>query len=421
MKFYEKTILDNGIKVLSEKNNHVKSFSLGIWIDVGSRDENTINNGISHFIEHCVFKGTQKRSARQIALSLEAYGGYLNAFTTKEHTCFYARALSAQVPKAFDVLSDLITSATFKQKEIEKEKQVVIEELVTYEDTPEEHIPELLDAELYSPHPLGYPVIGTKNNLEHFTQKHLQNFIEEKYVPGRMIISAVGDVEHEKIVQLADRYFGDSKNGNKKFERSKPRLINRSKTLSIEKDIQQVHICLGRKTFGVRNSNRTNLAALNTVLGGGTSSRLFLNIREKYGFAYNVYSFLSSYYDSSTFGIYICTSPKNRDRSIGLIWNELDKLSENPITKSELKKIKEHIKGTISLGMESTSSKMIHLATSELYFNRVKSIEEIFAEVDTLTSEGIQNLAKELFIRDSFTTVTIEPKRNNFLNSEARN
>jgi predicted Zn-dependent peptidase len=172
LKFYDKTILDNGIRVLTEKNNHVKSFSLGIWIDVGSRDENSVNNGISHFIEHCVFKGTHRRTARQIALSLESYGGYLNAFTTKEHTCFYARALSAQVPKAFDVLSDLITSAAFKQKEIEKEKQVVIEELVTYEDTPEEHIPELLDTELYSPHPLGYPVIGTKIYSKTYTEFH---------------------------------------------------------------------------------------------------------------------------------------------------------------------------------------------------------------------------------------------------------
>jgi len=416
LKFYDKTILDNGIKVLTEKNTHVKSFSLGIWIDVGSRDENMVNNGISHFIEHCVFKGTQRRTARQIALSLEAYGGYLNAFTTKEHTCFYARALSAQVPKAFDVLSDLITSATFKQKEIEKEKQVVIEELVTYEDTPEEHIHELLDTELYSPHPLGYPVIGTKKNLENFTQKHLQNFIEEKYIPSRMIISAVGDIEHEKIVSLANNYFSSSKNRLNDFSRSKPRLNNRSKSLRMEKDINQVHICLGRKTFGVKNSNRTNLAALNTILGGGTSSRLFLNIREKYGFAYNVYSFLSSYYDSSTFGVYICTSPRNRDRSIDLIWNELNKLKNNPISKSELKKVKEHIKGTISLGLESTSSKMIHLATSELYFNRVKSIDEIFAEVDSITSEGIQNLAKELFDRSSFTTVTIEPKNSVTMN-----
>jgi predicted Zn-dependent peptidase len=416
LKFYDKTILDNGIRVLTEKNNHVKSFSLGIWIDVGSRDENSVNNGISHFIEHCVFKGTHRRTARQIAISLEAYGGYLNAFTTKEHTCFYARALCAQVPKAFDVLSDLITSAAFNQKEIEKEKQVVIEELVTYEDTPEEHIPELLDTELYSPHPLGYPVIGTKKNLEKFTQKHLRNFIEEKYIPSRMIISAVGDVEHEKIVGLANNYFGSSKNRLNDFSRSKPKLNNRSKSLRMEKDINQVHICIGRKTYGVRSNNRTNLAAINTILGGGTSSRLFLNIREKYGFAYNVYSFLSSYLDSSTFGIYICTSPKNRDRSIDLIWNELNKLKNNVVSKSELKKVKEHIKGTISLGLESTSSKMIHLATSELYFNRVKSIDEIFSEVDSITSEGIQSLAQELFNRDSFATVTIEPKNSSSVN-----
>lgn len=416
MNFYEKTILDNGIKVLTEKNNHVKSFSLGIWIDVGSRDEHLVNNGITHFIEHCVFKGTHRRTARQIALSLEAYGGYLNAFTTKEHTCFYARALSAQVPKAFDVLSDLITSATFKQKEIEKEKQVVIEELVTYEDMPEENIQEVLDSELYSPHPLGYPVIGTKDNLENFTQKHLLNFIDEKYQPSKIIVSAVGDVHHEKIVKLADKYFGSLKNGISNFPRSKPKLTNRSKSISLEKDINQVHICLGRKTYGVNSSKRTNLAALNTILGGGTSSRLFLNIREKYGFAYNVYSFLSSYLDSATFGIYICTSLKNRDRSVELIWKELDKLKNNPISKLELNNVKEHIKGTISLGLESTSSKMIHLATSELYFNRVKSIDEIFSEVDTITADGIQNLALELFDRDSFVTVTIEPKNNGKVN-----
>lgn len=411
MSFYEKTLLDNGIKVLTEKNDHVKSFSLGIWINAGSRDEVISNNGISHFIEHCVFKGTRKRSAREIAMSLEAYGGYLNAFTTKEHTCFYARALSDQTCRAFDVLSDLVLSAAFKEKELEKEKKVVIEELATYEDTPEELIGEMLDHELYTPHPLGFPVIGTIDNLKSFTKKELVTFIEQKYLPHNIIISAAGKVEHSEIVKLTEKYFGRNKNANRGSARSKPRLINNSKNVSIQKDINQIHICMGIKTSGIRNDKRTALAALNTLLGGGSSSRLFLNIRERYGFTYNVYSFLNNYYDSSTFGIYICTSPSTKQRSIDLIWKELEKVRQSPISKIELKKIKEYMKGSISLGMESTSSKMIHLATSELYFNKVKSIDEMFTEIDELNAEEIQMLARQLLNRDDFTTVMIEPKK----------
>ncbi len=411
MSFYEKTLLDNGIKILTEKNDHVKSFSLGIWINAGSRDEVISNNGVSHFIEHCVFKGTHKRSAREIATSLEAYGGYLNAFTTKEHTCFYARALSEQTSRAFDVLSDLVLSAAFKEKELEKEKKVVIEELATYEDTPEELISEMLDHELYSPHPLGFPVIGTIDNLKSFTKKELITFIEQKYHPHNIIISAAGKVEHSEIMKLTEKYFGSNKNGKVESPRSKPRLINKSKSILIRKDINQVHICMGIKTSGIRNEKITALAALNTLLGSGSSSRLFLNIRERYGFAYNVYSFLSSYYDSSTFGVYICTSPQNKQRSIELIWKELGKVKQTPISKNELKKIKEYMKGSLSLGMESTSSKMIHLATSELYFNRVKSIDEMFEEIDNLCAEEIQSLAQQLLNRDDFTTVMIEPKK----------
>ncbi|MCX8011055.1 MAG: insulinase family protein [Ignavibacteria bacterium] len=415
MSFYEKTCLDNGIIVLSEKSESFRSFSFGVWINVGSRNENKHNNGISHFIEHCVFKGTKSRNTRQIALSLESIGGYLNAFTTKEQTCFYARALSEHLEKSFDVVADLVTSATFKDEEIEKEQRVVREELISFEDNPEELIPEILDRELFSPHPLCLPIIGTKENLESFTRNDLLDFTNKNYLPKNIIVAVAGNIQHEEIVRLAEKYFGGLKQINSSVAKHGLNARLNPKTITIQKPINQVHICMGLRTFGLQDKRKTILSALNVLVGDGASSRLFLNVREKFGLVYNIYSFVNNYYESSTFGIYACTSVKHKQRTVDLIWKELNKIKEGKISKSEFLRVKEHLKGSLLLGLESTSSKMMRLATSEFYYGKVNSIENILNEIDSIQIEDLQKLAKDLFREEKFTLVSIEPEGTRFI------
>lgn len=407
---YDKSFLDNGIKVVSKKINHIKSISIGIWINVGSRDETIHNNGITHFIEHSVFKGTKRRSAKAISISLEQYGGYHNAFTTKEMTCYYAKALPEQMELAFEVLSDFITSPTFPEKEIEKEKNVVIEEITTYQDNPIDFLSEEFDKYIFQKHPLGFPISGTTENVKKFTRKDLFDFMENFYIPKNIMVVAIGNLEHEKVVNLSEKYLGKLKPKNNNYKRKRPELNSISKQFKLEKDINQIHICLGRKTFGIENKDRLYLAALNTYLGDGASSKLFLNIREKYGIAYNLFSFLNGYYDSSVFGVFTTTAPKNYQKAIDLIWLEIEKFKKQPLKPTTLKKFKQQLKGSIVLNYESIASISTHLAQSEFYFNEARPIDDILSDIDKLTEENLFKIANDLLQREHFTEVILFPK-----------
>lgn len=405
-----KTILPNGIKIISETIPYVKSFSLGFWFNVGSRDESAKNNGITHFIEHMLFKGTKKRTARKIADDIESFGGYLNAFTSKEHTCYYGRGLSEHIEKTFDVLSDMIQNPAFKPNEISKEASVVVDELNDINDNPEELIFDKFEESVFSGNSLSHPIIGTEKNIKGFSQFDLFSFVKEKYGFNRLLIAASGDVDHKQIVKLAQKYFtvdlGHSPIRRKTF--SENLIIPKSET--IEKEIQQVHAILGTTAQGYKNNSRINTAILNQVLGEGSSSRLFQSVREKNGIAYQINSFLNSFYDISTFGVYLSTNEKMLDKALTIISKELKKLRDTKISDRELSKAKESLKGGMLLSLESTSHRMTRMAQSELYFNRIKSTEEIIKSIEAVTSENILEAANHLLDENKFVKLIIKSK-----------
>ncbi len=411
MSDYRKTILPNGIKIVTEHISYVQSFSLGFWFNNGSVDEIEENNGISHFIEHMLFKGTDKRSPKSIAEEIESLGGYLNAFTSKEHTCYYGRGLSRHLVKTFKVLADMVQHSIFKEKEIKKEAAVIVDELLDIEDSPDEYIFDLFENNVYAGTPLGRPIIGTQSNITGFGREDFINYMEENYTCQRLMIVASGNIEHEKIVELAEKYLEYKSAGNA-FIR-KPMVFSKASDMNIKKEIQQTHIIIGRTTHGFSNPERTKVNVLSHILGEGSSSRLFQRIREQNGITYQINSFLNSFYDISTFGVYFSTNDKSAAKALSLVDKEFEKLMNVKVSEKELNRAKEYIKGSILMGLESTSNRMMRIAQSELYYDRVKSIGEAISEIEAVTSDDIKEAAIMLLQRDNLTTVTIssEEKR----------
>lgn len=407
---YKKTVLPNGIKVLTETIPYVKSFSLGIWFNVGTRDENFRNNGISHFIEHMLFKGTTKRTAGKIANEIESTGGYLNAFTSKEHTCYYGRGLENHIGKTFDVLSDMIQNPSFKPSEIKKESGVVVDELNDIEDNPEELIFDKFEEVVYSGNSLSLPIIGTEKNIRGFTQNDLFYYVKEKYGFNKMVIAVSGSVDHDKILKLVDKYF----HRDMGLSNVKRRYYNHpdlsAKVELINKEIQQVHAIIGKTTAGYKDELRNKVAVLTQILGEGSSSRLFQSIRERNGIAYQVNSFLNSFVDVSSFGVYLSTNEKMMDKALSIVDREFRKLKTNKVSTNELNKAKEAMKGHFLLSLENTSSRMFRIAQSELYYNRVKSTDEIIRDIESVTSEDILELSNELLNEDTFIKIIIKSK-----------
>ncbi len=408
---YQKTVLPNGIRIVTEEIPYVRSVSVGAWVNAGSRDEDESINGISHFLEHMVFKGTKRFNAQQIAQSLESVGGYLNAFTTKEHTCFYARILDAYLPNAIDVISDLVQSPLFDAKEMEKEKRVVLEELKNIEDDPDDLIHDYLDKSVYQQHPLGFPIIGKAENVSGFTKADLSDYLGKHYVPERIVISAAGNFKHHDLVKLVEKYFRVS-NGTSKIEKRKtgPRTMRSVKKV-VERPITQAHICLGTIGFGVRSAQRYPMFVLNSLLGEGMSSRLFQNIREKYGFAYSVYSFANFMSDTGNFGAYIGTDDKNIDNSIELIHKEFEKLRVKPVSSTELKRAKAQLKGSMMLSLESMSNRMMRLGSGEMFFGEYIPLDTIIKGIDAVQSDDVLELAHKLLAQDNFSTVIFKPSK----------
>jgi predicted Zn-dependent peptidase len=409
---YRKTVLDNGIRVVSETIPHVRSVSIGVWANVGSRDEDVRENGISHFLEHMVFKGTRRRNGRQIAQSLESLGGYLNAFTSKEQTCFYARVLDADVAEAVDVLSDLVLHATFKRTEVDKERLVVIEELKNAEDDPEDIIHDYFEKALFPHHSLGYPIIGTEENLRRFRRGDLVSHVGRHYHPSRIVIAAAGSIRHAPLVKLVQRYFGKLNSGDPIQERRPGPVRGVRRSLQVyRRPIKQAHTTLGTLAYSIHHRDRYPLLVLNALLGEGMSSRLYQTIREQFGFAYSVYSFVNLLSDTGFFGVYIGTDQKNIEKAIGLVHKELRNLKTHPVPAAELKRTKSQIKGTMMLGLENMSSRMMRLGSGELYFKECVSLDSVLRKVDAVTSEALQRVANDLFDERRFSTVVIRPTR----------
>lgn len=405
------TELDNGVKIVTEKIPYLQSFSLGFWFNVGSRDENNSNNGIAHFIEHMLFKGTKKRTAKQISDSIEAYGGYLNAFTSKEHTCFYGRGLSKNIERTFEVISDMVQNPLFKESHIKKESGVVLDELLDIHDNPEELIFDKFEEILFKGSPLAYPVIGKEANIKKYSSKELIEFHNKFYGNNNLLIACSGAVEHEKIIELAKKYIQPERNS--KGVRKHQKFETHPFIKVIEKEIQQVHCIVGRGTYGYKDDQRLLLNMLSNLIGDGSSSRLFQAVREKLGITYQINSFVNSYFDKSAFGIYFSTNEKYVERVLLIVTKELNKLIENKVSERELKRVKEYLKGSMLLSLENTSNRMIRIANSVLYFNKIIPIEELIKRIDSVTSEQILELSKDLLKEDELARIIIRAKNNN--------
>ena len=405
---YRKTVLPNGVRVVSEEIPYVRSVSVGIWVDTGSRDESADLNGISHFVEHMVFKGTEHRSIAEIARSLESVGGYLNAFTGKEHTCFYARVLDEHLPLALDVTTDLLLHATFPPKELEKEKGVVIEELRNAEDDPDDIIHDLADKQVFGRHPLGMPVIGSEQTVRAFRRNDLLAYRTERYTPDRIVVAAAGRLDHDKLMELVERHLGGLRPSKQPAERTRP-LRHRGQELRLSKPIQQAHLCLGALGYSVHQRQRFPLLVLNTLLGDGMSSRLFQTIRERHGYAYSVYSYANTMSDTGTFGVYAGMDNANVSKVLGLVWAELDHLRSKNVPRSELRRTKDQLKGSMMLSLESIPNRMMRLGGSELSIGRLPSLDSILDSIEAVTAEDVQAVADVLFRRDRFATVILEP------------
>ena len=391
-----KVVLDNGIRIVAEKMASVKSVSIGLWVNIGSRDEEASEHGMSHFLEHMFFKGTEKRSAKEIAREIDAIGGELNAFTSRETTTFYAKVLDDHLPKAVELLSDNFHYSKFDPREIEKEKQVVIEEIKMVEDDPEDLVHDLYTKEIWKGNPLGRPILGTIETISGITRKKIIHFLKRTYDPHEIVISVAGHFDLNTLMKMLDKAFGRyTANETRLHPRIAPEITPHFQIK--KRKLEQVHLCIGTQGLPQGHPDRYALYVMNTILGGSVSSRLFQEVRERRGLAYSIYSYPSSYQDGGLFTVYAGASAQNAPKVMGLILKELRKMKDKGIDVVELEKAKNHIKGSLMLSMESTSSRMSKLAKDELYFGRYFSLAEVAAEINKVSMDQVRQLAENIF------------------------
>lgn len=404
---FNKTVLDNGLTVISEYVPGVRSISAGVWIHAGSRDETPFNMGVAHFLEHMVFKGTFHFSAEKIATLLEESGGSLNAYTTKEYTVFYSHTLDTELSKSIRVLADMVCRPSLDGDEFVREKQVVLEEINAVRDTPEEYIFDVFQETLFPDQALGFPIAGTESSIAKLEHKQLKDFWRKHYTADNMVLSVAGNVEHSKLVRLADRYFQFQSSVKTSLEPTTSQPAHRVTTL--RDAVNQCHICTGVGAVSYQSPFRYPLIALSTYLGGGMSSRLFQLIRERHGLAYSVYSFIDFYRDCGSFGIYLATDVRQEQKVLALLKKELVKLTQKPLSSGKLDNLKKQLHGGILLALESTRRRMSRIAKNELWFGRQLEVDETIAEIDGMTSASIQETARMLFENDLFNQVIIKP------------
>nr|WP_239565391.1 pitrilysin family protein [Brevibacillus fulvus] len=382
------------MRIVTEKIPSVRSVALGIWVGTGSKFEQESNNGISHFLEHMFFKGTTSRSAKEIAEAFDEIGGHVNAFTSKEYTCYYARVLDQHTPIALDVLADMYFASMFEPGELEKEKNVVIEEINMYEDTPDDLVHDLIARASYADHPLGYTILGTEDVLRSLRREDLLTYIDQRYLPSNTVVSVAGNFDSALIEEIKRRFSAFSRTGQ---EASIPAPAFAANSIVQHKATEQAHLCLSLPGFRVGHEQIYSLILLNNILGGSMSSRLFQEIREERGLAYSVYSYHSSYRESGTFTIYTGTAPEQVGEVFDIITNVLHQVMDKGITDRELHKGKEQLKGSLMLSLESTNSRMSRLGKNELLLGYHLSLDEIIAKIDQVTFESVQQVAKQLF------------------------
>jgi predicted Zn-dependent peptidase len=374
---------------------HVRSVSIGVWLARGSRHEPLEQSGIAHFVEHMLFKGTDTRTAEDIAQSIDSIGGQMDAFTAKEYASYYFKVLDEHLPLAVEVLADIVMHPAFSEGDIGREKKVVLEEIKMVEDTPDDLVHELFTESFWQGHPLGRPILGTKETVESLTKDGLRNYFSSTYCAPNLIVAAVGNIEHEQVRDLVMRAFDGLPTLSAPVTEAPPRVV--PSTLIRNKDLEQSHVCLGTSSYCQDHEDRYSSYVLNTVLGGSMSSRLFQNVREKRGLAYAVFSGLSAYRDAGSMTVYAGCANDAVSELIDVVIAELRRMKDEPLPDSELRRAKDHLKGSLMLNLESTSSRMSHLARQEIYFDRQFGLDETLEGVERVSADDVQRVARDLF------------------------
>lgn len=403
-----RTVLPNGLVAITEWMPHFRSVSVGIWVRTGSRSEPEAAGGISHFIEHMVFKGTERRSCEQIARTMDSVGGMLDAFTTKEMVCFGAKVLDEHLPLAFDVIADMVLRPLFAPQDIAKEKQVVLEEIKMDEDNPETLVGETFLQHFWAGHGLGRPILGTPETVQGFERGKVFDWFRRCYAPNNLVISAAGNVAHDRLLELIAADFAGLPAGADGFRVAPPQpqapLVVRQKP-----DLEQAHVFVGAPAFAVTDRRRFACALLNNVLGAGMSSRLFQNIREQQGLAYSVFSEMSPHHDAGLLSVYAGTGSDKVERLIGSVLGEFRRLKEEAVGEEELHRAKEQLKGAMTLSLESTGARMANRARQQIYFGRPVALEEVFSSIDAVAPDQIQHVAQQLFAPNHIALAALGP------------
>ena len=386
---HEKLVLDNGVRIVFEKIPHVRSASVGVWVQSGTRNEPAELNGVSHFIEHMVFKGTKTKSASDMARVMDSIGGQVNAFTTKECTSFYLKTLDYHLQTGLDILFDMVLEAKFGEEDVETERGVIVEEIGMYEDSPEDLVTEQMLESIYRGSALGMPILGKRETLENMDGKTMRRYLEEHYRPENIIVAISGSFTDEHLAYVKKRFSVLTGKG----ENPCPPANYQKTTVVKKKDIEQTHICLGFPSIPSGSEDRYAMQIFNNILGGGMSSRLFQKVREEQGLCYSIYTFTSPSIDTGAFGIYVALSPKMQKKALEIICQELHEISENGVSEEELIRVREQIKANMLMGLESTSSRMSFLARSEMVYGDVQTPDDIIERYDAVTAEEIRALA----------------------------
>jgi predicted Zn-dependent peptidase len=401
---YRKDTLTNGIRVVSETLPKSRSVSIGVWVKVGSRHEPEEIGGVSHFIEHLFFKGTEKRTAKDIAIEMDSIGGEMNAFTSQETTTYYAKVVDDHLPVAIDILSDILLHSKFDPLEMEKERKVILEEIKGVEDTPDDYIHELFTNTVWADNSLGRPILGTRDTIKALKHKDIVSYIDDYYSPKEIVISVAGNFEHARLVELLNESFGKLARGGTAKKEVTP-AFNQAIVVK-KKQLEQVQICVGCKGMPYTHEDRFVISALNTVLGNSMSSRLFQEIREQNALAYSIFSYVTSYRDTGLLTVYAGTDPSNALEVVRLVTRELRKIKDEGITSAEETRVRNQIKGSLVLSLESSTSHMSRLARQEIYFGKYLSMDDIIKGVEKVTAEQVQRVATQLFTREN-TSLTI--------------
>ncbi len=392
-----RTVLPNGLTILTERMEHLRSVAMGVWTKSGSRCEPAETNGISHFVEHMLFKGTRSRSAQHIAREMDSIGGNLDAFTGKETICFNVKSLAEHVPVALDVLTDLVLNPVFASADIERERGVILEEIKIDEDNPDVLVHELFTQNFWKDHPLGKPILGTSATVGRLDQEKLFAYHGDRFLGGNMVFSAAGHLDHDLFVQAVTDKFAPLMPGNTQIEEPAPQTSARI-VLRNKRSLEQVQVCLGVPAPPITDEGRYAALILNTVLGGGMSSRLFQTIREERGIAYSIYSDLSPYRDTGTLCIYAGTSSNKALEVVDLVLDQFRKLKEEPLSADDLNRAKDQLKGNILMGLESSNSRMANLARQEMYFQQFFTTEEVIERIQIVEVAQVQAMAQQLFV-----------------------